>query len=115
VSLVVGWNGLSIHAQVASMISRTDLRYFPYFMAKILHGLLAAVITVLIYPKFAPHLAHAPDSVPVFSHFSTTFASSLWQALKWMSFVALLLWFVYTLLEEWKDGLGKLDGYDKTR
>ncbi len=44
-SAIIAWSGLSVHAQVASMISDTDIRFWPYFMARLIHAVLAALIT----------------------------------------------------------------------
>ncbi|MDY0396283.1 sporulation integral membrane protein YlbJ [Virgibacillus halophilus] len=49
ISFILGFNGLSIHAQVASIISETDIRYFPYFIGRILHAFIASILTVLLY------------------------------------------------------------------
>src|SRR5690606_42047327 len=38
--VVTAWSGLSVHAQVASILSKTDIRYTPYFFARLLHGVL---------------------------------------------------------------------------
>lgn len=48
-SAVIAWSGLSVHGQVAALISSTDMRYTPYFFARVLHGFYAAVVTYLIY------------------------------------------------------------------
>ena len=42
VSFLLGFNGFSIQAQVASIIARTDIRFYPYFIARILHAVLLA-------------------------------------------------------------------------
>lgn len=47
-SLVIGWSGLSVHGQVAAMLTGTRIRLGPYFIARFAHGLLAAVITVFL-------------------------------------------------------------------
>lgn len=99
VSMIIGWNGLSIHAQVASMISRTDIRYFPYFIARILHGLFAGILTILIYPIFESSLTAKPASIPVFeTNFYFTPEPSI-SFLQWISISITILgiftWLVY--------------------
>src|SRR5699024_9918381 len=37
ISFVLGFNGLSIQAQVSSIISQSDIRFLPYFISRILH------------------------------------------------------------------------------
>ncbi|WP_018921363.1 sporulation integral membrane protein YlbJ [Salsuginibacillus kocurii] len=49
-SFVLGCSGLSIQAQVASMLAKTPIRLTPFFFARLLHGLLAALLTYLLWP-----------------------------------------------------------------
>lgn len=51
---VLSWAGLSVHAQVASLISRTTMRYRPFFLARMLHGVLAAGMVYLLWGWLAP-------------------------------------------------------------
>lgn len=48
-SAIIGWSGLSVHAQVAAMLHGTDLRLRPYLMARLGHALLAAFATWLLW------------------------------------------------------------------
>lgn len=52
ISLVLAWCGLSVQAQVASMISKTDLGIGLFIICRITHALLAAAYCVLLSPKF---------------------------------------------------------------
>lgn len=52
-SLIIGWSGLSVHAQVAAMVHGTDIRLAPYLVARLVHGLLAAVLTWFLFPSIA--------------------------------------------------------------
>ncbi len=57
-SAIIAWSGLSVHGQVAAIISSTDIRYTPYLVARIIHGLYAAIVTYYIYnPTKAVFLA----------------------------------------------------------
>lgn len=49
VSFILGFHGFSIQAQVASILSKTDIRFAPYFFARILHGFIASFLTILLY------------------------------------------------------------------
>ena len=60
ISFILGFNGLSIHAQVASILAKTDIRYLPYFFARILHGCFAVILTIILYK-------------PLYSFFTLTF------------------------------------------
>lgn len=48
VSFILGFNGFSIQAQVASLIAKTDIRFYPYFLARLLHALIASLLTALL-------------------------------------------------------------------
>lgn len=49
VSFIIAWSGLSVHAQIASVLTGTDIRFTPYVIARVLHGVIAAVVTVLLF------------------------------------------------------------------
>lgn len=50
IGFILGWSGLSVHTQVAAMLYGTDIRFAPYFMARCLHGMVAAALTWLLFP-----------------------------------------------------------------
>ncbi|WP_028778331.1 sporulation integral membrane protein YlbJ [Shimazuella kribbensis] len=54
VSFFLGWNGLSIHAQVASVLSKSDIRYRPYFIGRIMHSFFAFFLTFVFWNIFKP-------------------------------------------------------------
>ncbi|SJZ35283.1 sporulation integral membrane protein YlbJ [Garciella nitratireducens] len=47
-SFIISWGGFSIHGQAISFISKTDLKVFPYLIAKILHGFFASIFFLLL-------------------------------------------------------------------
>lgn len=51
-SFILAFNGFSIQAQVASIIAQSDIRFMPFFVARIAHGFLAAIFTVLLWKPF---------------------------------------------------------------
>jgi sporulation integral membrane protein YlbJ len=53
VSLILGWAGISVHSQVYSIISKTDISIKPYLFGKMLQGIFAAV-----YISIAARLPH---------------------------------------------------------
>ena len=53
-SMILGWSGLSVHGQVASVLAGTDLRLGPYLLSRIAQGLLAAVLIRLWLPEAVP-------------------------------------------------------------
>lgn len=52
ISIILGFNGFSIQAQVASLIAKTDIRFYPYFIARVTHAFLAAIISFIIFKMF---------------------------------------------------------------
>lgn len=55
VQLILAWSGLSVHAQVASMISETDIRMFPFILSRIAHAALAAFYTIFLFGPAFPY------------------------------------------------------------
>jgi len=51
--MIIAWGGLSVMAQVASMIFGTDIRLKPYILSRIYHAILASLITLLLW-QFGP-------------------------------------------------------------
>ena len=48
-SLILGWLGLSIHAQAISMVADTDIDVRPYLIGRVLHSIFAVLwLTVLL-------------------------------------------------------------------
>lgn len=48
-SFFLGFSGFSIQAQVASLLAQTDVRFQPFFFARILHGLTAGIFALLLW------------------------------------------------------------------
>jgi len=59
VALIIGWAGLSVHAQVMSIISTTDLSPKPYLIGKALQSIFAAVYTYFILNSHPDFLSKA--------------------------------------------------------
>jgi sporulation integral membrane protein YlbJ len=49
VSFIIAWSGLSVHAQVASVLTGTDIRMTPYMIARLLHALFAGIFTLVFF------------------------------------------------------------------
>lgn len=47
-SICLAWSGLSVHAQVASMISDTDIRMLPFIVSRFLQAVLAALYSLVL-------------------------------------------------------------------
>ncbi len=50
---VIAWSGLSVHAQVAAMVQGSGMKILPYMAARILHAVVAAAYTVLLWKPVA--------------------------------------------------------------
>lgn len=51
-SFIIGWGGISVHAQAAAVIKEGGLSTARHTFGKLLHGGLSALITFLTYPIF---------------------------------------------------------------
>lgn len=69
VGAIIAWSGLSVHGQVAAIISTTDMRYYPYLWSRILHAIYAGLITYIIYNPEQPALASIPSFWQPFNNF----------------------------------------------
>lgn len=66
VSFILGFNGFSVQAQVASILAKSDIRFAPYFFARILHGLFASILVLFLYkPLYLNQKAIHMDDLPV--------------------------------------------------
>ncbi len=74
-SAIIAWSGISVHAQVASMINGTDIRMTPYLIARVIHSVIAAIVT---YFLMGPLKALVPPSfVPVLSRNTGSFGLNI--------------------------------------
>jgi len=53
-AFILSWGGLSVHAQVVSLLHKTNLRYYPFLLARFLHGALAVVLVFVLWRPLAP-------------------------------------------------------------
>lgn len=70
-AFVLSWGGLSVHAQIMSILSNTPMRYGPFLLARVIHALIAPLLVLLLWvpimgtsmdwPAFAPTV---PDFLP---------------------------------------------------
>lgn len=60
-SFIIGWGGFSIHSQAISFLANTDFSIPLYFLTKLLHGILSAIITY-VFVLFSPVLTTTSSS-----------------------------------------------------
>ncbi len=61
-AFVLSWGGLSVHAQVASILNMTNLRYMPFLLARAAHGVISALLALVLWRPLM-----GKGSSPVFS------------------------------------------------
>lgn len=71
---IIAWSGLSVHGQVASVLTGTDIRMRPYAVARLLHAVLAFVITLMIMPAAGKVGAGVAKVLPVLGGLPGTLA-----------------------------------------
>ena len=64
VSGIIAWSGLSVHGQVASIISDTDMNITPFIIARVIQTIFAAIFTWLLIGPLASVMA---ITTPVFA------------------------------------------------
>jgi len=98
VSFMLGFGGLSVNAQVLSIISETDLRFGIYLMMKLLQGLVASVYSYILFgllgvsEAFNSYTASEALRLEWFSirHWDKVFLNSSINLLLVMAFVLLV-------------------------
>ncbi|SEG39285.1 sporulation integral membrane protein YlbJ [Paenibacillus sp. UNC499MF] len=53
-AFILSWGGLSVHAQIVSVLSETNMRYAPFLTARILHSLLATLLVFVLWKPMRP-------------------------------------------------------------
>lgn len=82
-SCILGFNGFSIQAQVASILAETDIRFQPFFIARLMHGMFAAMFTFLLWKPLYENIhktSPQPNVIAAFSQGETMNAIlTAWQ------------------------------------
>lgn len=110
-SSIIAWSGLSVHAQVASMIAKTDIRYTPFLMARAIHGVLAYMWTLILWHPVQQFVMNHDVSVIVqyVSHNSTQWTSyTFFLNALWIIFFFLCIICVMILVAKSKKAAYKL-------
>ncbi|OKO94024.1 hypothetical protein BRO54_1785 [Geobacillus proteiniphilus] len=68
-SFVLAFGGFSVQAQVASILAEANIRFQPFFIARLLHGVFAASFTYLLWkPLYIKTADGMPTNIPAFLH-----------------------------------------------
>lgn len=65
ISSILGFNGFSIQAQVASLIAKTDIRFYPYFIARLSHAIIASILSYFTFSFFVKYDTDIIDTMNV--------------------------------------------------
>ncbi len=88
-AFILGWGGLSVFAQVASFTASTDLRFLPFFLGRVLHGILALIVSQIILLYSEIPTANIPDPLTAGSHI--WLVSLRWSFLYFLGIITLLI------------------------
>ncbi|MHB8076865.1 sporulation integral membrane protein YlbJ [Desulfosporosinus fructosivorans] len=95
-ALLMGWSGLSVFAQVAGFISETDLRFFPFVVARTLQGIIALGLSQVFLT-----FVEIPTSTIVIQFPSTSVVFwNTWQASSVMFMGIMTLLFILVLVRQ---------------
>ncbi len=78
ISAIIAWSGLSVHAQVASIISPTDISIIPYSLARVLHAVLSAFFCMLLFDPLEAVVNLDKVIIPVSKPLSSIGSFSYW-------------------------------------
>ncbi|MEK3720446.1 sporulation integral membrane protein YlbJ [Paenibacillus sp. FSL H8-0034] len=84
-AFILSWAGLSVHAQIISILHHTNLRYFPFVMARLIHGLLAATAVILLWEPMQSYRGATALSLPVMSLSTAALPTKPSSVLTWIA------------------------------
>lgn len=106
VSMIIGFNGFSVQAQVASILAQTDISFKPYLFARVFHGLFACFYTSILWKYlYAPanKQIYEGDFAPASAFFENNFNANLYFLAKDIGpAITIISLLVYILLFAWK-------------
>ncbi|EEL63672.1 hypothetical protein bcere0025_36000 [Bacillus cereus F65185] len=82
-SFILAFSGLSIQAQVASILAETDIRFKPYFFARIIQSILAPIFTFVFWTPFYEKVSSfspMPKDIPVFLSEHPSILHEIWTS-----------------------------------
>lgn len=94
-SFIIGWAGLSVHAQVLSIVYDMGLSVKPYLIGKLMQGFIAALYTLIIY-KAAGH--EILGSKEAFFHVTSTIYSQWYDYLFYSLTVTAIMFGIFFIL-----------------
>lgn len=80
-AFVLSWAGLSVHAQIVSLMSHTGMRYAPFLIARLLHGIFAMVLVAILWDLLRPESAAAELWLRWLAPVDTAFSPGSWASI----------------------------------
>jgi sporulation integral membrane protein YlbJ len=65
-AFILSWGGICVHAQIVSLLNRTNLRYWPFVVSRALHAVLALLFVYLLWTPLQPVRTAIMDASPTF-------------------------------------------------
>jgi sporulation integral membrane protein YlbJ len=101
-SFILAFSGFSVQAQVASILAQTDIRFQPFFFARIIHGFFASFFCLLlwnpIYKRFYLH-EQPTNAVPVIFYSEDSWLHSLYLSMiDWGPLITLFTLSLYVFI-----------------
>lgn len=87
VSFILGFNGFSIQAQVASLIAKTDIRFHPYFFSRVAHAFISSIFTYILFTFYFKHKFDIIDTL----HIPSTLLSVIYRLTNIMTSIGPIL------------------------
>ncbi|MBO1004916.1 sporulation integral membrane protein YlbJ [Pseudogracilibacillus auburnensis] len=103
-SFILGFSGLSVQAQVASILAVTDIRFKPFFFARIAHGFLSAIYTFLLWDIFNKKFYTPAGSLSTLPNHFKAF-TQWWETFTWWGpifTIGCLILYVYFYIKKMK-------------
>lgn len=95
-SAISAWGGISVHAQIAAILQKTDIKYIPFLLSRILHVIFAFLITLIIWKPL--NLDQTIIDLPTFIYQipQDILSFSLWKTFIYIG--TFILWIIALLL-----------------
>jgi sporulation integral membrane protein YlbJ len=63
-AFILSWAGLSVHAQIASLLTETDIGYRPFLRARLMHGVVSLALVYVLWAPLSGLRERVSASVP---------------------------------------------------
>jgi sporulation integral membrane protein YlbJ len=99
-SFILAFGGFSVQAQVASILAEANIRFKPFFIARIMHGCFAACFTYVLWePLYIRSVDKNANVIPTFfATYTPDWMNHYWQLMQQfgpivtISFLCLYIW-----------------------